>query len=115
MSFTFFGLKSCDSCRAALKALAAAGIEVDVKDVRTDGVPEELLRQAIDLHGADKVVNRRSTTWRGLDEAVLAQDPVTLLTANPSLMKRPLILTEDGSLTIGWDAAARSALGVDKN
>ena len=39
MPLTFYGLKSCDSCRAALKALAVAGIEVDHRDVRDDGVP----------------------------------------------------------------------------
>ena len=66
MPLTFYGLKSCDSCRAALKALAVAGIEVDHRDVRDDGVPAETLRQAIERHGADKVINRRSTTWREL-------------------------------------------------
>ena len=113
MSLTFYGLKSCDSCRAALKALTAAGIEVDVKDVRQDGVPDEMLRRAVEQHGSDRVVNRRSTTWRGLDEAARAQDEVSLLRANPSLMKRPLIVTKEGSSTIGWDAATRAALGLD--
>lgn len=113
MSLTFYGLKSCDSCRAALKALTAAGIEVDVRDVRADGVPDEVLRQAVERHGSDRVVNRRSTTWRGLDEATRAQDEVSLLMAHPSLMKRPLIVTEDGGSTIGWDAAARAVLGLD--
>lgn len=112
MTLTFYGLKSCDSCRAALKALAEAGIEAEVKDVRADGVPEDVLRKALGQHGDERVVNRRSTTWRGLDEAARAQDPVTLLAANPSLMKRPLILTEDGGISIGWDAAARAALGI---
>ena len=112
MTLTFYGLKSCDSCRAALKALAEAGIETEVKDVRADGVPEDVLRKALDQHGEDRVVNRRSTTWRGLDEAARAQDPVTLLAANPSLMKRPLILTEHGSSSIGWDTAARAAVGI---
>ena len=59
MPLTFYGLKSCDSCRAALKALAVARIEVDHRDVRDDGVPAETLRQAIERHGADKVINRR--------------------------------------------------------
>ena len=112
MPLTFYGLKSCDSCRAALKALAAAGIEVDVCDVREDGVPAETLRQAIDRHGADKVINRRSTTWRELDETARQGAPVALLQAHPSLMKRPLVVHPDGSSTVGWDAAARNALGI---
>ncbi len=34
----FFGLKTCDTCRKALKALA--GREVTVIDVRADGVSD---------------------------------------------------------------------------
>ena len=112
MPLTFYGLKSCDSCRAALKALAAAGIEVDHRDVRDDGVPAETLRQSIERHGADKVINRRSTTWRELDETALQGEQVALLQSHPSLMKRPLIVQADGGSTVGWDAAARNALGL---
>jgi Spx/MgsR family transcriptional regulator len=112
MPIIFYGLKSCDSCRAALKALAAAGIDVDHRDVRDDGVPAETLRQSIEQHGADKVINRRSTTWRELDDKARENEPVALMQAHPPLMKRPLILLADGRTTIGWDAAARNALGL---
>ena len=112
MPLAFYGLKSCDSCRAALKALAAAGIEVDHLDVRDDGVPAETLRQAIERHGADKVINRRSTTWRELDVTTRQGEPVALLQAHPLLRKRPLIVQAGGGSTFGWDAAARNALGL---
>ncbi len=112
MPLTFYGLKSCDSCRAALKALAAAGIDVDHRDVRDHGVPAETLRQAIKRHGADKLINRRSTTWRELDETTRQAEPVALLQAYPSLMKRPLIVQAAGGSTVGWNAAARNALGL---
>ena len=65
----FYGLKNCDSCRAALKALDMAGMQVEFQDVRDDGVPADVLRLALEEHGADRVINRRSTTWRGLDQA----------------------------------------------
>ena len=112
MALQFYGLKNCDSCRAALKALDGAGIEVAFRDVRDDGVPPDVLRRALDLHGVDKVINRRSTSWRGLDEAARASDPVDLLVANPPLMKRPLFVLADGAIIIGWDEAARAALGL---
>ena len=110
MALQFYGLKNCDSCRAALKALDGAGIEVAFRDVRDDGVPPDVLRWALDAHGADKVINRRSTTWRGLDEAARAGNPVDLLVANPPLMKRPLFVMADGAIIIGWDDGARAAL-----
>lgn len=112
MSLTFYGLKLCDSCRAALKALQAAGIVVDVRDVRDDGVPETVLAAALASHGADRLVNKRSTTWRGLDQASRLMEPVALIAANPSLMKRPLIVAADGSSSIGWDAQARAIHGL---
>ena len=112
MPLTFFGLKSCDSCRAALKALQAAGINPNMRDVRDDGVPEDVLRAALATHGADRVVNRRSTTWRELDEASRQMDPVALIGAHPALMKRPLIVAADGTSSIGWDAVARAVHGV---
>ena len=34
----FFGLKSCDTCRRALRLLRDAGIDPDVIDLRADGV-----------------------------------------------------------------------------
>lgn len=109
----FFGLKTCDSCRAALKSIGSAGVQVDVQDVREGGVPEDMLRRAVDELGADAVVNRRSTTWRGLSETERAGDPVALILAHPALMKRPLIMHEDGRLTVGWNAETRAALGID--
>ena len=108
----FYGLKHCDSCRAALKALDAAGITVEFHDVRDDGVPTDVLRRAVDEHGSDRVVNRRSTTWRQLDEAAREGDAVDILNAYPALMKRPLIVHADGRTTIGWDDGARATLGL---
>lgn len=112
MSLRFYGLKSCDTCRAALKALAAAGISPDVFDVRADGLPDETILQLIDTHGVDTVINRRSTTWRGLDAAAQTGDPVALIKANPTLIKRPVIIKEDGTSYIGWNAEVGAALGM---
>ena len=113
MQITFFGLKSCDICRVAQKAISAAGIACKTRDVRVDGVPEDVLHRAILDHGADLVINKRSTTWRGLDENVRNSDAVTLLSANPTLMKRPLILTDTGVILIGWNGQVQSTLGID--
>ena len=114
MSIRFWGLKNCDSCRAALKAIANAGIEVDVSDVRNDVMPADLLSRILVAHGADQVINRRSTTWRGLDEAARNSDPVALLQAHPALMKRPLILLENGDSYVGWTPQAKAALGLEQ-
>jgi arsenate reductase len=95
---TIYGLKNCDTCRKALKALPDATF----MDVRTDGVPRELLLRAQTDFG-EKLLNTRSTTWRGLDEAARARPPLDLIAEHPALMKRPLITAGD-ALFLGWTA-----------
>lgn len=99
-----YGLKTCDTCRKALKALEAA----EMVDVRADGVPDAVLTTAHEAFG-DRLVNTRSTTWRGLSETERAEAPLALLRAHPTLMKRPLIVTED-AMYLGWDKATQAAL-----
>ena len=97
----FFGLKTCDTCRKALKTLAAEGYAPEVVDVRADGVSEADLNAFWDAFGED-LINRRSTTWRGLGESERTQEPIALLKTYPTLMKRPVIEADDRSLTLGW-------------
>lgn len=104
----FYGLKNCDTCRKALKMLRESGVDVSVFDVRKDGVPEELLARAFEKFG-EKLLNRRSTTWRGLSETRQKEAPIELLKATPSLMKRPLI-DLNGDLFLGWDASVQKKL-----
>ena len=103
----FFGLKSCDTCRKAQKALLAAGHTPEVTDVRADGLTDADIAMIVERFG-DGAINRSSTTWRGLDEAEKTLAPEALLRAHPTLLKRPVIVTEDG-MTIGWkpDVQAR--------
>ena len=105
----FFGLKSCDTCRKALKSLA--GREVEVIDVRADGVQAADLDAMLNAFGP-AAINTRSTTWRGLTEAERDQDAKALLDAHPTLLKRPVI-EADGAWYQGWTPATRAALGVD--
>ena len=98
----FFGLKSCDTCRKALKTLAEAGHVPEVIDVRADGV-SDADRAAILAQFGEAAINRASTSWRGLDDAQRAADPTDLLAAYPTLMKRPVI-EAGGQWTIGWKA-----------
>ncbi len=96
----FFGLKSCDTCRKARKALAEAGHDPVVIDVRADGIAAAD-RATIIVEFGDQAINKASTTWRGLDDADKARDPAELLAEHPTLMKRPVI-EHDGRWTIGW-------------
>ena len=100
-----YGLKNCDTCRKALKALVAAGYEAELVDVREAPVSVDVLAGWYAAFGA-ALLNTRSTTWRGLSESERAGDPLALLAANPALMKRPVIEQAD-KRTLGWTAAAQ--------
>lgn len=98
-----YGIKTCDTCRKAAKALGA-----EFRDIRAEPLsPEELSRFYAEF-GSD-LVNTRSTTWRGLDEAARARPPLELLAEHPTLMKRPVI-EADGTLYLGWGKPVQSAL-----
>ncbi|CTQ48730.1 arsenate reductase family protein [Jannaschia donghaensis] len=104
------GLKACDTCRKALKALAASGADVRLRDLRSDPVTADEVA-AWSAHFGSSLLNTRSTTWRGLDEDTRRQDPVVLMTAHPALIKRPVIQTPAG-LHLGWTPETRAALDV---
>ncbi|WP_417699594.1 ArsC/Spx/MgsR family protein [Pseudophaeobacter sp.] len=101
-----YGLKNCDTCRKAMKQLPDARLV----DVRAEGVPPEVLAAALAQFG-ERLVNTRSTTWRGLSAEERASAPLELLQQHPALMKRPLI--QSGSeLALGWDEATQAVLGL---
>lgn len=106
-----YGLKNCDTCRRAHKALKAAGHAVELIDVRKDGLSAETLERFYTVFGQD-LLNRRSTTWRGLSEEARGGNPVDLMLAHPSLMKRPVILQDGGLQTLGWSKVEQEQWGV---
>ena len=103
-----YGLTSCDTCRAAQKALEAAGNVVDFVDVRKSPLDAAARAQFFRAFGM-ALVNRRSTTWRSLSDAERETSPDALLALYPTLMKRPVI--EAGSaLYLGWGDDVKAAL-----
>ena len=101
-----YGIPTCDTCRKARKALEAAGHVVQFHDLRADPLSAETLAEFFAAFG-DKLLNRASTTWRGLSEENRAAPVLDLLKAHPTLIKRPVI--RGASLTLGWDKSAQAA------
>jgi len=95
---TVYGIKQCDTCRKALKWLAAEGMDHQFHDFRVDGLSAELLRGWLKSPHADKLVNRRSTTWRQLTDAqrqAKGEALLSLLVEHPTLIKRPVFVADD--------------------
>jgi Spx/MgsR family transcriptional regulator len=96
---TLFVIKNCDTCRKAIKELDHKGIPYQVHDLREDGLSAPLLEHILDKVPVMKALNRRSTTWRQLDEQqkadIDANSARELILAHPTLLKRPLLDTGD--------------------
>ena len=113
---TVYGLKSCDTCRKALAELDAAGKSVTFVDIRTEADLKKKVPLWLAAAGPDKLVNKRSTTWRGMTEAekeaaLTEEGAVKVLCALPTLIKRPVI--EDGeTVHVGWAKAQKESLGL---
>jgi Spx/MgsR family transcriptional regulator len=109
------GLKSCDTCRKARAWLEGEGIAHRFHDLRADGLEAGRVRRWLDAVGAERLVNKRGTTWRGLSEAERAAsgepEIVALLVAHPAIVKRPVFELGDRVL-VGFDEAARAALAA---
>lgn len=101
-----YGIKNCDTVKKAMRALESVGAAPELIDVRVNPLSEGDLSRFYDTFG-DTLVNKRSTTWRGLDEAERAEPAVKLLSAHPTLMKRPVI-EKEAQITLGWDATAQA-------
>ncbi len=106
------GLKNCDSCRAASRWLDAEKIPYRFRDIRETPPSTKELKTWLAGVGSDRLINRRSTTWRKLSDNDRAkaetQQVVTLLNANPTLIKRPVIINGEQTM-VGFDAATQAA------
>lgn len=112
MALTLYGLKNCDGCKKALRALEGGGHAVTFVDIRTDADLEARLPAWLAAVGAAVLINTRSTTWRGLDAAERARAetaPAALLKDHPTLIKRPVI-EANGVVHVGWSKDVQAAL-----
>lgn len=97
MMTTLYGIKNCDTVKKARDWLAQQDIAYSFHDFRTDGLSQEQVARWIAELGLEALVNKRSTTWKELDEAIKAnfneQSAVAVIAKHPTLIKRPLLVT----------------------
>lgn len=107
------GLKNCDTCRKAKKWLESEGIDFQFHDVRQDGLTRDDLAAWVKDLGWEALLNKRGTTWRGLDDSVKdgvdEAKAIDLMVDHPALMKRPVFVTSKGVL-LGFKQQQMDAL-----
>ncbi|MEO8743010.1 MAG: Spx/MgsR family RNA polymerase-binding regulatory protein [Lysobacteraceae bacterium] len=104
---TLYGLANCDTCKKARNWLTRSGVTHAFVDYREQRIaPETLKDWTRQLGGWDKLINRASTTWRSLPDTrkTPQSDPewILLLKEYPTLVKRPVLVTDDGVVSVGF-------------
>jgi arsenate reductase-like glutaredoxin family protein len=95
-----YGISTCDTCKKALKALQAAGHDATLHDIRATPLTDAEIAEFVGEFG-DQIINRQSTTYRGASDWLKASDAEEQIKAQPTMMKRPVIRSDQG-LTLGW-------------
>ena len=110
-----FGLKSCDTCREAIRDLKTENVDYEFFDLKNDGIDLAELKRWLEWAGSDVLLNKRGMTWRKLsdyEKADLNDEKILLLMFKyPALIKRP-VFKVGNNLVIGYKEEQRKALGL---
>jgi Spx/MgsR family transcriptional regulator len=115
---TIFVLMNCDTCKKARKWLDRFYIAHDFIDYRDHKpTPETLVEWAGQAGGFEALINKSSTTWRQLPDnrkgAASEAEWKLLLREHPQLVRRPVVVTDDGVVTQGFsDNGFKKRFGV---
>ena len=95
-----YGIQHCDTVAAACKWLEQRGVPYEFHDLRKDHLDARTLDSWIERLGRERLLNKSSATWRTLDASqrnrVESGNPVPVIIANPTLIRRPVLV--DGEL-----------------
>ncbi len=109
---TLYGIKNCDTIKKASRYCQDHSIKFRLHDYRVDGLDQTQLLLWVKELGWEALVNKRSTTWRGLSDQIKNQideaSAMTAMLAHPSLIKRPL-LEYEGRYMLGFSVAQYDA------
>lgn len=105
---TIYGIPNCDTIKKTQTWLKNNGVEFRFHNYRTEGISAEKLKSWFAQAPIEKIVNKASTSWKALPdqvktETITEQGFVELLTANPTIIKRPVVEDDNGKvLAVGF-------------
>ena len=106
MAITIYGIKNCDTMKKARAWLDSHGVEYTFHDYKTAGIDRERLEGWAKKAGWETLLNRAGTTFRKRPEAdkegIDAAKAITLMLAEPSMIKRPVLDLGGGKLLVGF-------------
>jgi Spx/MgsR family transcriptional regulator len=106
---TVYGIPNCDTVKKARVWLEEHGVDFEFHDFKKAGVTAPLVKGWLKYVPLDTLLNRRGTTWRGLDDDVKASaeseaGAIALMIEKPSVIKRPVVVVDGRVKTLGFSA-----------
>ena len=102
-----YGISNCDTVKKAKNWLETHNIDYKFHDFRKQGLDANTINRWLQSVSWDKILNKRSTSWRNLDpsiqQTVNETKIVDLLIENPTLIKRPVMDVND-TITFGFNS-----------
>jgi Spx/MgsR family transcriptional regulator len=99
------GIKNCDTVRSARRWLDENEVQYSFLDLRSDEFVRHTLGQWLEKVSWTDLLNKSSTTWRGLDDKERSDldeaRAMTLMMRHPTLIKRPVLHLGD-AIEIGF-------------
>lgn len=107
MKLSVYGIKNCDTMKKTFTFLEEKGVDYEFIDYKKQKPTAALLTSFLEKTPLSTLVNKQGTTYKKMDEAQKAalenvETALPILIENSSMIKRPVILYPDGSITLGF-------------
>lgn len=103
-----YGIHNCDTIKKAQKFLRHHHIAFEFIDFRVSPIDAKTLQSFADKVGWEKLINKRSTTYRQLSAFDKQNISPSLMLKNPTLIKRPVLVGQN--IKIGFSEKSYSQL-----
>ncbi len=101
-----YGIPNCDTMKKARKWLTDNAIEYEFHDYKKQGINKKTLLAWEKKVGWEVLLNRRGMMWRKLSDEQKASidrsSAIEIMMEMPSIIKRPVLLTDDEQLLVGF-------------
>lgn len=107
---TLFGIPNCDTVKKARVWLTEHQIDFVFHDFKKQGLSADEVQKWLVTQPWDVLINKKGTTWRNLTDAqkaatIDATSATALMIANPSVIKRPVLVIDNQAVQVGFSDA----------
>lgn len=104
-----YGIQNCNTVKKACVWLEEHHKSFEFHNYKKEGISESILNEWIQKAGVEQLLNKRGTTWKKLDagqkESINDQKALVIMLDNPSIIKRPVLVLNDGGIIVGFSEA----------